>query len=98
MLVKVFSKNKFGKIEYTEGELTKLLNEIYEEGRKDKYFYYTTPYWNYTCTNASDSIIYTNTSTSDIYNTLQSNEVTTQPANYKLESDDKGIKITFGDK
>lgn len=49
MKVKVFTKNQNGKIEFTEDELRKLLDEIYNEGYWDgkgnNYSYiYTTPY------------------------------------------------------
>lgn len=49
MKVKVFQPNRNGKIEFTRAELEKLLNEIYEEGRKDapiswgSPFVYSTP-------------------------------------------------------
>ncbi len=46
MKTKVFTKNKQGKIEFTERELKNLLDEIYDEGYNDgsKKYYYTTPY------------------------------------------------------
>lgn len=47
MKVKVFTKNQNGKIEFTEDELRKLLDEIYNEGYwdgKGNNFFYTTPY------------------------------------------------------
>lgn len=54
MKVKVFQPNRNGKIEFTRAELEKLLNEIYEEGRKDapiswgSPFVYSTPDYNLT--------------------------------------------------
>ena len=51
MKVKIFQPNSRGKIEFTRTELEKLLNEIYEEGRRDcernhTYpFIYNTPYY-----------------------------------------------------
>lgn len=51
MKVKVFQPNAHGKIEFTRTELEKLLNEIYNEGRKDERnqncypFIYNTPYY-----------------------------------------------------
>ena len=51
MKVKVFQPNSRGKIEFTRAELEKLLNEMYEEGRRDcerthNYpFIYNTPYY-----------------------------------------------------
>lgn len=46
MKVKVFTKNQNNKIEFTEDELRKLLDEIYNEGYWDgaKKYVYTTPY------------------------------------------------------
>ena len=47
MKVKVFTKNQNGKIEFTEDELRKLLDEIYNEGYwdgKGNSYIYTTPY------------------------------------------------------
>ena len=47
MKVKVFTKNQNGKIEFTEDELRKLLDEIYNEGYwdgKGNNYIYTTPY------------------------------------------------------
>lgn len=35
MSVKVFQTNKFGKIEFSQAELEKLLNEVYKEGYAD---------------------------------------------------------------
>lgn len=55
MKVKVFTKNQKGKIEFTEKELQKLLDEIYSEGYSDGSrgnYIYTTPY-PYTITTAS---------------------------------------------
>jgi len=51
MKTKIFTKNENGKIEFTEKELKKLLDEIYDEGYNDcrnKNYIYTTPYkWPY---------------------------------------------------
>ena len=47
MKSKVFKKNKYGKIEFTESELKEVLDEIYNEGFNDgsnNYYYYNTPY------------------------------------------------------
>lgn len=35
--IRVFSYNEKGKIEFTKEELQKLLNEVYNEGKKDSY-------------------------------------------------------------
>lgn len=51
MKVKVFTKNQKGKIEFTEDELRKLLDEIYNEGYwdgKGNNYFYTTPSYTYT--------------------------------------------------
>lgn len=47
MKTKIFTKNKQGKIEFTERELKALLDEIYNDGYNDgsKKYYYTTPYY-----------------------------------------------------
>lgn len=49
MITKTFIKNKDGKIEFTERELKKLLDEVYEngyqEGKGKSTFVYTTPNW-----------------------------------------------------
>lgn len=48
MKTKVFTKNKDGKIEFTESELKRLLDEIYDDGyndgKKKCTYTYTTPY------------------------------------------------------
>ena len=47
MKTKIFTKNEKGKIEFTENELKKLLDEIYNEGYDDgksRSYIYTTPY------------------------------------------------------
>lgn len=75
MKTKVFTKNKNGKIEFTEKELKALLDEIYDDGYADgskKYYYttpyyYHTPYWYTTTTplsNAPSSVSYTTTASS----------------------------------
>lgn len=48
MKIKVFTKNKDGKIEFTEDELKKLLDEVYWEGYNDHPFTWTwqTPSYN----------------------------------------------------
>ena len=50
MKTKIFTKNEKGKIEFTEKELKKLLDEIYNEGYNDgksRSYIYTTPLWQY---------------------------------------------------
>lgn len=63
MKTKIFTKNKNGKIEFTENELKKLLDEIYNEGYydgKSRSYIYTTPYtsqpwWQYSTWCTADS-------------------------------------------
>ena len=61
MTVKVFTKNKDNKIEFTEKELKDLLDEVYREGVSDgsrsPYYTYTTPRWYkwIYCTDTSDT-------------------------------------------
>lgn len=51
-MVKIFTTNSDGKIEFTKDELEKLLNEIWRDGYSSNTSYYwtsptiTTPYWN----------------------------------------------------
>lgn len=55
MIVKVFQKNKNGKIEFTKEELETLLNEVYWDGyRANSTWTWTTPlsYPIYTTTNS----------------------------------------------
>ena len=54
MIVKVFQKNKNGKIEFTKEELETLLNEVYWDGyRANSTWTWTTPYYPiYTTTNS----------------------------------------------
>lgn len=49
MMIKVFEKNKNGKIQLSVEELEKILNEAYWEGyyQKNNSWVYTTPKWNY---------------------------------------------------
>lgn len=64
-MIKCFTKNKNGKIEFTQAELEKLLNEIYKAGYDDAnnkhywwsspYYYSTTPYYSYSTTAADVS-------------------------------------------
>lgn len=66
MKVKIFQPNSHGKIEFTCEELEKLLNEMYEEGRKDSErlpwtgpFIYSTPVYRDSLTGTSDKIALT---------------------------------------
>lgn len=69
-MVKTFSKNENNKIEFSENELKKLLDEIFFEGYQiglNKRYTYTTPIWTYTNTypystiSNSDSITWSTT-------------------------------------
>ena len=48
-MVKVFTTNSDGKIEFTKDELEKVLNEVWEDGRNSCYWWssptITTPYY-----------------------------------------------------
>lgn len=70
MMIKIFSKNENNKIEFTEEELKKLLDEVYKEGYNDGknnnvYTYYTpsitwtpdpNPWWTHvTCVDATNT-------------------------------------------
>ena len=43
-MVKVFTPNKDGKIEFTKDELEKLLNEVWYDGRNSATYTWTSPY------------------------------------------------------
>lgn len=61
-MIKVFTVNKNGKIELTEKELKKLLDEVYWEGYRDnnKTWTYTSPltypYYTYTTATSTNTI------------------------------------------
>lgn len=48
-MIKVFTKNKQGKIEFTESELKKLLDEVYQDGYQNgkgqNVYWYSPPWW-----------------------------------------------------
>lgn len=44
-MVKVFTPNKDGKIEFTKDELEKLLNEVWYDGKSSGSYYWTSPDW-----------------------------------------------------
>ena len=48
-MVKVFTPNKDGKIEFTKDELEKLLNEVWYDGRNSATYTWTSP-WTITTT------------------------------------------------
>ena len=81
MKTKVFTLNKNNKIEFTEKELKKLLDEMYndgyEDGKRNCTYVYTTPYrnpwnWSYTTTASNDYTINTSDTTGTI--TLNKND------------------------
>ena len=85
-MIKCFTKNKDGKIEFTEKELEKLLNEIYKSGYDEAnskhywwtspYYYSTTPYYNY-CYSTTTADISTGTNIRNSGNTLTCNTLDT---------------------
>lgn len=89
MKTKIFTKNENGKIEFTENELKKLLDEIYNEGYNDgksRSYIYTTPYtskpwWQYgtwcTADSTSSTIPTTATTTTASTNTTSGNSTLT---------------------
>ena len=45
-MVKVFTTNSDGKIEFTKDELEKILNEVWQDGRNSaSSYWWTTPTW-----------------------------------------------------
>ena len=61
--IRVFHHNEKGKIEFTKEELQKLLNEVYNEGKRDSYTISygsnSTPLTYYSTTTASNSLTLT---------------------------------------
>lgn len=58
MQVKVFKFDKNGRISFTQAELERLLNEVYNGGFNDgkkTYWTWTSPYWSWTSTTASNA-------------------------------------------
>ncbi len=54
MKYKILQLDANGRISFTKEELEKLLDEVYEEGRKDANYYWYRPYW--TCTTNENTI------------------------------------------
>ena len=59
MQVKVFQFDKNGKVSFTQAELEKLLNEVYNGGywdgkRSNNYWTWTSPYYTYTTTTGNE--------------------------------------------
>lgn len=77
-MVKIFTKNKDGKIELTEEELKNILDESYWEGYRNSNFIYTTPndFWKHditwTCssTSASPNVTFRSPEESSLTNNL----------------------------
>lgn len=57
MMIKVFQKNKNGKVQLSTEELEKILNEAYWEGyyQNNSSWVYTTPKWDYITTAVNDN-------------------------------------------
>ena len=73
MQVKVFKFDKNGRISFTQAELERLLNEVYEGGFNDgkkTCWTWTSPYWTWTSTNASLTGNATNISAPDYKPTI----------------------------
>ena len=88
-MVKVFTLNKNGKIELTQKELQKLLDDSYWEGYRANNHYWTytspsTPWWGVYCT-AGDSNTYSCSTTGDKV-TLSSNAVSGTECDYNLNN------------
>ena len=57
-MIKVFQKNKNGKVELSIKELESILNEAYWDGyRANNTYTYTTPYYNQFTVTTNDSIV-----------------------------------------
>lgn len=85
MMVKIFTPNKYGKIEFTKEELEKLLDEVYNSGYSDgrsKYWYtWTSPSWNSPWYSTTRESTITSASTSNTidngeYDTCDSGKIT----------------------
>ncbi len=95
MKTKYFTKNKHGKIEFTESELKNLLDEIYNDGYWDgtrSTYVYQTPYrwepFTYTTSTASNSSNCTllkgmNVQSTSNTSTPKTNSVTNSSTTYK---------------
>ena len=93
MIVKCFTKNEKGKIEFTQDVLEKLLNEVYSAGYSDgsnKHYWWSSPYYYNYCnkdyiTTTSTSTTVTNDSSwlNDYLNTSTDNHY----SNVKVEVD-----------
>lgn len=88
-MVKVFTKNKNGKIELTEKELESLLNESYWEGynaNKGTYIYHSPNNWDpyrWSITTAGSATNVTLTSNTSSSNAIQNDTITAETANLK---------------
>ena len=96
-MIKVFTINKSGKIEFTKEELQKLLDEAYYDGYnsgRGHYWTYTSPSWNnthWTVTAASsgNQITYESKPLNDFkneYNTIFATGMTTDKDNLSFDS------------
>ena len=92
MKIKVFTKNKDGKIEFTEDELKKLLDEVYSEGYNDHTWTWQPPYvWRSgvnditVSSSGVNDITLSSSGVNDI--TLLSSDITSTEVTVKGESD-----------
>ena len=94
-MVKTFSKNENNKIEFSENELKKLLDEIFFEGYQiglNKRYTYTTPIWTYAYANTypystistSDSITWSTTDAM-INNSININSNTEEKTQHEID-------------
>ena len=98
MKVKVFRFNCNGKIEFTRAELEKLLNEIYEEGKRDCESNHpctcTSPYINMTPCFNNDIVYTTNTTEAQNENTSVETAQSTIP-NPKEDINEYCVSVKF---
>ena len=82
-MVKVFTPNKDGKIEFTKNELEKLLNEVWWDGRNSATYTWTSP-WTITT-----PYYYTGTTTASSSATTNAASVTGVTVEYNQANDVK---------
>ena len=93
-MVKVFTPNKNGKIEFTKKELEKLLDEVWRDGyNSNNNYYWHSPYWYgngyywVSCTDASSTVTIPSsdniTLTSD-HATISSNDISNGTISVKI--------------
>lgn len=76
-MIKVFTTNRDGKIEFTKDELEKLLDEVWRDGyNSNSSYWWKSPQWTYTTVASSPNTISADGLTSGDIN-MKSNIVTT---------------------